>query len=94
METQVDPLFLLMQLSRSYVAERYPGVELAAYLDELEPLDGALKLTWACTSARRAFGNIVEMVWHKEMDQSTLVVHVADRDDPREVFVPRRKRRQ
>jgi len=86
MENQPDPLLQLMQLATLDAAERYPGIELSSYLDGLEPIDGRLKLTWACTSAREAFGNIIESVWNDELGRSTEVVHVAERDDPCEQF--------
>ena len=87
MEFEPDRFRQLMELAALEVAERYQGVPLEAYIDELELIGGKLRLGWGCKSAAAAFGWIVEFVWHDELDQKAEIVHVAERDDPHEVFV-------
>jgi hypothetical protein len=87
MEFEPDRLRQLMDLAALEVAERYQAVPLQAYVDELELIGRKLKLSWGCKSAIDAFGWIVEFVWHHELDQEAEIVHIPERDDPREVFV-------
>jgi hypothetical protein len=76
----------LMDLAALEVAERYRGVPLNAYIDELELIGTKLKLSWGCKSAADAFGWIVEFVWRDELGQTAEIVHVVERDGPREIF--------